>query len=97
MVLCGNEQRSHYLCILVAEKLYFNAQFYASHKIFKITEACSGMSDLVLFSTALSKDGDRILTAGGSQADAVKATTGECVLKTENKLIICHIFNDSRV
>ena len=91
MVLCGNKQRSHYLCILVAEELYFNAQFYTSHEIFKITEACSGMSDLVLFSIALSKDGDRILTAGGSQADAVKATTGECVSQNENKLIITHL------
>ena len=59
--------------VLVAEELYFNAEFYANHKIFKVTERHSGIPESVLFSVALSKDGDRILTAGGSQADAVKA------------------------
>ena len=73
LILCGNEQRSHYLRVLVAEELYFNAEFYANHKIFKVTERHSGIPESVLFSVALSKDGDRILTAGGSQADAVKA------------------------
>ena len=38
LILCGNEQRSHYLRVLVAEELYFNAEFYANHKIFKVTE-----------------------------------------------------------
>ena len=61
------------LRILVAEELYFNAQFYASHEIFQITEKHSGIPDSVLFPVALSKDGDRILTAGGSLVNAVKA------------------------
>ena len=73
LILCGNEQRSHYLRVLVAEELYFNAEFYANHEIFKVTEGHSGIPESVLFPVALSKDGDRILTAGGSQADAVKA------------------------
>jgi len=62
LVLCGEKQCSHYLRILVAEELYFNAQFYAIHEIFKITEKHSGIPDSVC---------DRIHTAGGSQADAV--------------------------
>ena len=73
LILCGNEQRSHYLCVLVAEELSFNAEFYANHEIFKVTERHFGIPESVLFPVALSKDGDRILTAGGSQADAVKA------------------------
>ena len=73
LILCGNEQRSHYLRVLVAEELYFNAEFYANHEIFKVTEGHSGIPESVLFPVALSKDGDRILTAGGSQPDAVKA------------------------
>ena len=62
LVLCGEKQCSHYLRILVAEELHFNAQFYAIHEIFKITEKHSGIPDSVC---------DRIHTAGGSQADAV--------------------------
>ena len=72
VILCGNELRSHPLRILVAKELYFNAEFYASHEIFKITEENSGIAHSVLFPVALSRDGDRILTAGGSRADAVR-------------------------
>ena len=72
VILCGNELRSHPLRILVAKELYFNAEFYASHEIFKITEENSGIAHSVLFPVALSRDGDRILAAGGSRADAVR-------------------------
>ena len=58
LILCGNEQRSHYLRVLVAEELYFNAEFYANHEIFKVTEGHSGIPESVLFPVALSKDGD---------------------------------------
>ena len=67
LVLSGNELRTHYLRILEAEELYFNAQFYASHKIFKVTKEHSGIPDSVLFPVALSKDGDRIITSDGSR------------------------------
>ncbi|XP_068757400.1 zinc finger protein 862-like [Montipora capricornis] len=63
-------RRSHYFRVLVAKELYFNAEVYANHEIFKVTEGHSGIPESVLFPVALSKDGDRILTAGGSQADA---------------------------
>jgi len=62
LVLCGEKQCSHYLRILIAEELHFNAQFYAIHEIFKITEKHSGIPDSMC---------DRIHTASGSQADAV--------------------------
>ena len=89
LILCGNEQRSHYLRVLVAEELYFNAEFYANHEIFKVTEGHSGIPESVLFPVALSKDGDRILIAGGSQADAVKA---EAIAGCKDKTgVVCFI------
>ena len=54
-------------------ELYFNAEFYANREIFKVTEQHSEIPESVLFSVALSKDGDRTLTAGDSYAAAVKA------------------------
>ena len=73
LVLYGDEWRSHHMHFLVAEELYCNTQFYASHEIFKIVEKNSGIPESVLFPAALSRDGDGIFTSGGSRPDAVKA------------------------
>ena len=37
LLLCGNESRSEGLRILVAGELYFNAEYYADHEIFRNT------------------------------------------------------------
>ena len=73
LVLCGNQLRHGCLRLLVAEELYFNAEYYATHKIFKLTKERSGIPEDILFPVALSSDGDSVITNGGSEVDAVKA------------------------
>ena len=34
LVLCGDQKCNGCLCFLVAEELYFNAEYYATHEIF---------------------------------------------------------------
>ena len=74
LLLCGDESRSEGLRILVAGELYFNAEYYADHEIFRNTVSeLSEVQESTLFTVALSVDGDQILAGGGSRIDAIKA------------------------
>ena len=73
LVLCGNQLRNGCLRLLVAEELYFNAGYYATHEIFKRTKERSGIPEDLLFPVALSSDGDGVIVNGGNEMDAVKA------------------------
>ena len=37
LILCGDESRSNSLHLLVASELYFHAEYYATHEVFKQT------------------------------------------------------------
>lgn len=72
LFLCGDETRSNWLRLLVAEELYPNAQYYATHEIFKKTAKFTEIPESVLFTVALTAVGDKIISDGGSQTEAVK-------------------------
>ena len=59
--------------LLVAKELYFNAEYYATHEIFKLTKEGSGIPEDLLFTVALLSDEDGIIANGGNEVDAVKA------------------------
>ena len=71
--LCGDETQSYWLRLLVAEELYSNAEYYATHEIFKKTAKFTKIPESVLFTVALTAVGDKIISDGGSQTEAVKA------------------------
>lgn len=74
LLLCGDESRSESLRILVAGELYFNAEYYANHEIFRSTPIkLSEVQESMLFTVALSADGYKMLASGGSKIDAIKA------------------------
>ena len=74
LLLCGDESCSEGLRILVAGELYFNAEYYADHKIFRNTiRELSEVQESTLFTVGLSADGNQILAGGGSRIDAIKA------------------------
>ena len=73
LFLCGDETWSNWLCLLVAEELYSNAEYYATHEIFKKTAKFTKIPESVLFTVALTAVGDKIISDGGSQTEAVKA------------------------
>lgn len=73
LFLCGDETWSNWLCLLVAEELYSNAEHYATHEIFKTTAKLTEIPESVLFTVALTAVGDKIISDGGSQTEAVKA------------------------
>ncbi|CAH3177106.1 unnamed protein product, partial [Porites evermanni] len=56
----------------IAEELYPNAQYYATHEIFKKTAKFTEIPESVLFTVALTAVGDKIISDGGSQTEAVK-------------------------
>ena len=69
LLLC----RNGCLRLLVAEELYFNAEYYATHEIFKLTKKGSGIPEDLLFPVALSSDDDGVIANGENKVDAVKA------------------------
>ena len=73
LLLCGEELRNGCLRLLVAEELYFNAEYYATHEIFKLTKEGSGIPEDLLFPVALLSDGDGVIANGGNEVHAVKA------------------------
>ena len=73
LLLCGEELRNGCLRLLVAEELYFNAEYCAAHEIFKLTKEGSGIPEDLLFRVALLSDEDGIIANGGNEVDAVKA------------------------
>ena len=73
LLLCGEELRHGCLGLLVAEELYFNAEYNATHEIFKLTKEGSGIPRDLLFPVALLSDEDGIIANGGNEVDAVKA------------------------
>lgn len=79
LFLCGDETRSNWLSLLVAEELYFNAKYYAAHEIFKKTAKFTETPESVLFAVALTAVGDKIISNGGSQTETVKAEAIACV------------------
>ena len=62
LVLCGDQSRHRCLRLLIAEVLYFNAQYYTIHEIFRLTNEYSGIREDLLFTIALSSDGDGVMT-----------------------------------
>ena len=82
LCLCGDESRSNSLRLLVASELYFHAEYYATHEVFKQTAQLTEISESVLFPVALTASGDKALTDGGTTIDAVKA---EAVATCEDK------------
>ena len=66
--------------LLVAKELYFNAEYYATHEIFKLTKESSGIPEDLLFPVALSSDGDDVIANGENEVDAVK---GEAIAGCE--------------
>ena len=73
LFLCCDETRSNWLRLLVAEELYSNAESYATHEIFKKTAKFTEIPESVLFTVALTAVGDKVISDGGSQTEAVKA------------------------
>ena len=71
--LCGDESRSNSLRLLVGGKLYFHAEYYATHEVFKQTAELTEIPQSVLFPVALTTSGDKALTDGGTRIDALKA------------------------
>ena len=71
--LCGDESRSNSLRLLVGGKLYFHAEYYATHGVFKQTAELTEIPQSVLFPVALTTSGDKALTDGGTRIDALKA------------------------
>ena len=71
LFFCGDETRSNWLCLLVAE-LYSNAEYYATHEIFKKTAKFTEIPESVLFTVALTAVSDKIISDGGSHTEAVK-------------------------
>lgn len=72
LFLCGDETRSNWLRLLVAEELYSNVECYAMHEIFKKTAKFTEILESVLFTAALTAVGEEIISDGGSQTEAVK-------------------------
>ena len=73
LFLCGDETRSNWLRLLVAEELSSNAEYYARHEILKKTAKVTQIPESVIFTVALTAVGDKIISDGGSQTEAVKA------------------------
>ena len=73
LLLCGEELCNGCLRLHVAKELYFNAEYYATHEIFKLTKEGSGIPEDLLFPVALLSDEDGIIANGGNEVDAVKA------------------------
>ena len=73
LLLCGNGC----LRLLVAEELYINAEYYATHESFKLTKEGSGIPEDLPFPVALSSDGDGVIANGEKEVDAVKASLAE--------------------
>ena len=65
--------RSTGLRLLVASELFLNAEFYATHEVFKRTAELTKIPKCVLFPVALTANGDKAIANGGSSIDAVKA------------------------
>ena len=80
--LCGDESRSNSLRLLVASELYFHAEYYATHEVFKQTADRTEIPESVLFPVALTASGDKALTDSRTIIDAVKA---EAVATCEDK------------
>ena len=55
LFLCGDETRSNWLRLLVAEELYSNAEYYATHEIFKNCAKLTDTPESVLFTVALTE------------------------------------------
>ena len=74
LLLCGNESGSECLRIFVAGEFYFNAEYYANHKVFQSTIIeLSEVQESTLFTVALSGVSGKILAGGGSKIYAIKA------------------------
>ena len=73
MLLRGEELRNGCLRLLVVEELYSNAEYYATHEIYKLTKEGSGIPEDLLFAVVLSSDSDGVIANGGNEVDAVKA------------------------
>ena len=70
---CGVETQSNWLRPLGAEELYSNAEYYATHDIFKKTAKFREVLESVLFTVALTAVGDKIISDGGSEAVKAEA------------------------
>ncbi|CAH3195579.1 unnamed protein product [Porites evermanni] len=63
----------------ITEELYSSAEYYASHEIFKKTAKFTKIPQSVLFTVALTAVGEKIISDGGSQTEAVKTeATASC-------------------
>lgn len=88
LVLCGDQSRHGCLRLLVAGELYFNVQYYGTHEIFRLTNKYSGIREDLLFTIALSSDGDGVMTNGGNAVHAVKAeAVAGCEFKVYGSLM----------
>ena len=67
--MCGDESQSDSLRLLIAIELYFHAEYYATHEVFKQTAELTEISESVLFAVALTASGDKALTDGGTRND----------------------------
>ena len=88
LFLCGDETRSNWLRLLVAEELYSSAEYYASHEIFKKTAKFTKIPQSVLFTVAVTAVGEKIISDGGSQTEAVKTeATASCKIGVWDSLL----------
>lgn len=93
LFLCGDETQSNWLCLLVTEELYSNAEYYATHEIFKNTAKLTKILESVLFTVALTAVGDKIISDGGSQTEVVKAETiASCKIGARGSLLHVMVF-----
>ena len=57
------------VCVFLLPKsyVYFNAEYYATHEIFKLTKEGSGIPEDRLFPVAVLSDEDGIIANGGNE------------------------------
>ena len=56
--LCGDESPSNSLRLLVPSELYFHAEYYVTHEVYKQTAELTEISESVLFPVAFMASGD---------------------------------------
>ena len=54
-------------------ELYFYADYYTTHEVFKRTAKITEIPESVLFHVALTETGDKVISEGRTNIEAVKA------------------------
>lgn len=78
--LCGDESLSFLLRLLVAGELFFNADYYAEHAVFKESSVEAGYPEDTIFSMTLQRHAEDVFSVTSDRCEAVKmqALTTAC-------------------